>query len=94
MIDKTPYIIVDNHKIPPIERLQRPAQAAGEEATREGKPFGVVDRVTLSREGREKSLELQARAEYDDEPAFLESPPKRPAITVVDLLTYTPKRRR
>jgi hypothetical protein len=54
MIDDTPYIIVDNQIIPPIERSS-PAQSAGDEPpAQKEQPFGVIDRVTISKQARER----------------------------------------
>jgi len=50
-----PYIIVDNQKIAPIERLQGSDAVTEDRSEREAQPFGVVDRVTISREARERA---------------------------------------
>lgn len=61
MIDKTPYIIVDDQKIFPIHRSARPGSTHSDPSGRKEQPFGVVDRVTISREAREK-FRQQAQA--------------------------------
>ena len=60
MIEKTPYIIVDNRKLLPINRLQPPRPASNRGPERRETPFGVIDRVTISAEAREKSRRYQA----------------------------------
>ena len=63
MIDDTPYIIVDNHKIAPIWRAAKPDSAPDEQPDRMDLPFGVVDRVTISGEAMEKFRQLQRLGE-------------------------------
>lgn len=89
MIDDIPYIIVDNQRISPIERSQRPDSATGDRTSREEQPFGVVDRVTISREAREKARQYQAHSEAD--PLAPENLSKKPPTTTMPLLTYSPK---
>jgi len=85
MIDDTPYIIVDNRKIAPIERSHRPDPATAARPRREEQTFGVIDRVTISREAREKARHQTAHAEAD--PPSLENLSKKPPQTS-PLLTY------
>lgn len=59
MIEKTPYIIVDDKKIAPIRRVLKPTRTPAKSADREDKPFGVVDRVTISKAAMEKSRRFQ-----------------------------------
>lgn len=54
MIDDRPYIIVDNRKIAPIQPAPRAARPAGDRKKPDEHPFGVVDRVTISNEARER----------------------------------------
>ncbi len=75
MTDDTPYIIVDNRKISPIERPVRPNSATAERKGREAHAFGVVDRVTLSKEARERSM--QPLAHTGAAPPTLEDLPKK-----------------
>lgn len=85
-----PYIIVDNQRIPPVRRPSRSSRSTGEQTRRRADPFGVVDRVTLSAEGRKRSREQLADA--DISPGT-----ETPAITgrrSPALLTYSPGRRR
>jgi len=91
MIDDTPYIIVDNRKISPIERSPRPDSGRADHPRREEQTFGVVDRVTISREAREKARLQPART--GAEPPALEALAKQPPINNSPLLTYSPKRR-
>jgi len=88
MIDDTPYIIVDNRKIPPIERSARPDSASAGRPRREERTFGVVDRVTISRAAREKARQQTAEAD----PPALEDLSKKPPPTR-PLLTYSSKQR-
>jgi hypothetical protein len=90
MTDDTPYIIVDNRIISPIERSVRPNSATAERKGREEETFGVVDRVTISREARERSMQPPVHTEAGT-PA-LEDLPKKPPV-VHSLLTYSPKHR-
>ncbi|MBC2710097.1 MAG: hypothetical protein HGJ94_03550 [Desulfosarcina sp.] len=92
MIGNTPYIIVDNQKISPIGRSPRSDSSTGGRTGREDQPFGVVDRVTISREAREKSKWQQAY--FEAEPPALEGLPKKPQTTTTALLTYLPKKLR
>jgi hypothetical protein len=85
MIDNTPYIIVDNLKIPPIERSARPDLTSVGRPKREEQTFGVVDRVTISRAAREKARQQTAHAEAD--PPTLADLSKKPPPTR-SLLTY------
>ncbi len=59
MIDDTPYIIVDNRKIAPLNRVTTPGSVSAEKQNREDPPFGVVDRVTISSEAIEKCRQMQ-----------------------------------
>ena len=68
MTDDTPYIIVDNRKIPPIQRPARTGSASADRPRGEEQPFGVVDRVTISREAREKARHQPAQAGGDPPP--------------------------
>jgi hypothetical protein len=54
MIDDRPYIIVDNRKIAPIQPSPRVGRPAGDRKKSDEHPFGVVDRVTISNEARER----------------------------------------
>ena len=85
MTDDTPYIIVDNRKISPIERPVRPNSATAERKSREEQTFGVVDRVTISSEAREKARHQPTHAETD--PPSLEKLSKKPP-KIGPLLTY------
>jgi hypothetical protein len=88
MVNETPYIIVDNRKIAPIERSQRPGSATADRPGHQEQPFGVVDRVTISREAQERSRRHQGLGD-GDLPA-IESPAKQQPTTG-PLLTYSPK---
>jgi hypothetical protein len=65
MMDDTPYIVVDNQIIPPIERLS-PASSAGDDPPEQKEqPFGVIDRVTISKEARERYRQHVDRTHAD-----------------------------
>lgn len=91
MIDKTPYIIVDNRKIAPIQQSPRTKSAADDESSRRQQPFGVVDRVTISKEAQEMFLKLQTQAgETDDLPAIAQR--ANGISTTAARLTYSPEK--
>ena len=92
MIKDALYIIVDNQKIPPIERSPRPDSATGGRTRREEQPFGVVDRVTISSEAREKASQYAAHSGVD--PPAIEAMSKNPPTITLPLLTYSPKQLR
>ena len=87
MIDNTPYIIVDNQRIQPISRTPRPNPAGGGTQDPQDQNFGVVDRVTISREGREKARQ-QIKAEVPQLPV---THPQRLTQRSHFQLTYSPK---
>lgn len=91
MINDGPYIIVDNRRIAPIERLPRSDAATDDRRGREAQPFGVVDRVTISREAREQSLQQQNPS--DATAPVLGSMQKKPPASS-PLLTYSAKQLR
>ena len=90
-IDNTPYIIVDNQKISPIERSPGSNSTTADRGPREDQTFGVVDRVTISSEARERSR--QQHATIDTVPADIYDPAGKTS-TSTHLLTYSPKRLR
>lgn len=92
MIKDSLYIIVDNQKISPIERPPQPDSATGGRTKREEQPFGVVDRVSISSEAREKFRQQQAQPKAD--PPATEVLSKESPTTTIPLLTYSPKRLR
>lgn len=89
MADALPYIIVDNQRISPIGRSQRSDSATAGRSGDEEQTFGVVDRVTISTEAREKYRYhlSQARA---DSPTPDDRSNKSP-VTHRPLLAYSPK---
>ena len=89
MIDDKLYIIVDNRKISPVERSPQPDSATADRPRREEHTFGIVDRVTISREARERSMRPPPLTETGP-PALGDLPKKPPAPR--SLLTYSPKR--
>jgi hypothetical protein len=84
----TPYIIVDNQIISPIERSPRSDGATAERKGHEEETFGVVDRVTISREAREKAGWHEAHAE--PEPPLTEDLSNILPVATTHLLTYSP----
>jgi hypothetical protein len=95
MIDDTPYIIVDNQKIAPIERSPRVKLKAQDRTQREEQPFGIVDRVTISSEAREIARHLQAHAEASPQaltnPQAIRDLSPKPGTVNIPLLTYPSK---
>jgi hypothetical protein len=89
MVGVKPYIIVDNHKISPIGWTSRPVVIPADRDGLEALEFGVVDRVTISREAREKYRCHQARTGLDP-PALEDWSRKAPAVNL-PLLTYSSK---
>jgi len=81
IIDDAPYIILDNRKISPIERLPRSPSMTDNRPTQEEQTFGVIDRVTISEEAREKARHQAADASTLE--TLLKAPPK-----TIPLLTY------
>ena len=80
-MDKIPYIIVDNQRIAPLRPTPRIVSVGREATPRDASsPFGIVDRVTISPEGRQKAEQF-ARTRNTDAP--LEARPR-------PLLTYGP----
>jgi hypothetical protein len=90
MIEKIPYIIVDNRKILPIKRMAHTHPANGDRRGRREQPFGVVDRVTLSAEGREKSRNQTTHPHIASASAQVPLKKRQPAAAA--LLTYSPYR--
>ena len=90
MIDDTPYIIVDNQIIPPLERLTPSSSAGDDPPARDERPFGVIDRVTISKEARERYRQQDDPTNADsvafEDRKQLQPPSPSP-------LTYPPHRR-
>ena len=90
-MDDTPYLIVDNQKLSPIERLPRRERPSAGPSQSTPPAFGVVDRVTISDEAR-----ARARARF----SRIDQPPPGPQDEVekvssaAPLLTYSPNGRR
>lgn len=87
MIDDTPYIIVDNRKIQPISRSPRPDSATDKTRQNQEQNFGVVDRVTISREGLEKSRQQ----EHEDMRPLPGKQTEQLTYRRPPMLTYSPK---
>jgi hypothetical protein len=89
MIRDIPYIIVDNQRLAPIQPVSRPDSAGAGRQHRSDLPFGIVDRVTISREALKKNL--QDLASFAAEPSV--SMPYSPKATIdkLPLLADSPK---
>ena len=91
MIDKTPYIIVDNQIIRPISRSPRPDSATSDTEQKQEQNFGVVDRVTISSEGREKAR--QQANKIEEQQLLRENRREQLTTSRYPMLTYSPKGR-
>jgi hypothetical protein len=92
VVDTTPYILVDNQRISPIGWSRRSDSANIERKGPEEQIFGIVDRVTISREAMEKSRCLEEFAQVDSStPKNLSN--KSPVVTS-PVLTYSPRKLR
>ena len=89
MADVTPYIIVNNQKISPIDWSPRSDLATAERKGNEAQPFGVVDRVTISTEARETSRRYTAQA--GTESPTPEDLPNQLPVGTTPLLADSPK---
>ena len=89
VVDVTPYIIVDNQKISPNGWSPRSASAVAGPEGRESQPFGIADRVTISREAREQFKRLETHMD-DDLPIPNQRSNKAP-VSIRPLLPYSPK---
>lgn len=91
MNDEPPTIIVDDRKLTPISRIARGKSASGKRSDETSVPFGVVDRVTISKAAREKYRESQSAA-VEGLPAPQRSCPEQKTITC-DAAANLPKKR-
>ena len=71
MNDEPPFIIVDGRKIAPILRLSGRTEAPLEQAAQTNPPFGVVDRVTISRAARQRYRQSPFAAAHHSHPLSL-----------------------
>lgn len=62
MKNEPPFIIVDGLKIAPILRIPERVAVPLDSAERELPPYGVVDRVTISRAARQKYAQSRSAA--------------------------------
>lgn len=89
--ENTPYIVVDNRKIAPIQRLSpAPPVSHGRKQTEE-RPFGVVDRVTISSAAREKLRQMESMG--GEAPATLPAPADQTGNRAIPFLSAPPKQR-
>ena len=91
MNDEPPTIIVDNRKLAPISRIARGSPASRNRSDERSAPFGVVDRVTISKAAKEKFRELQSDPDEGSAKPQL-SYPEQKAITY-DAMANLPKKR-
>jgi hypothetical protein len=91
LVDVTPYIIVDNKKVSPIGWSTTSGSATEKRKESEVQEFGIVDRVTISKEAREKSRWYQAQTGFNS-PAN-EGLPNKSSIPTRLLLTNSAKQR-
>ena len=89
MVDVTPYIVVDNQRISPVGCSPPPNSATTERKGYKDKTFGVVDWVTISSEGREKSKWHEAQMVSDS--SAPEDLPNQSPVATSPLLAYLPK---
>jgi len=80
MNNEPPIIIVDNRKLAPISRIDRGKPTSEKRSDETGVPFGIVDRVTISRAARQKFQEAQSGGESAS-PASQPRYPEQKAIT-------------
>ena len=92
MIDEPPTIIVDDRKLTPISRIARGPRPYGNRSDETGVPFGVVDRVTISKAARDKYRESQSAA-AEGFPAPQRSYPEQKTITY-DAAANLPEKRK
>lgn len=71
MLDDTPYIIVDDRRIAPIYRGAISHSGRAELPPEDDRPFGVVDRVTLSQAALDACRCAQEAAASKQPPAAL-----------------------
>ena len=79
MVDPAPYIVIDNQVILPVVQTPPSGSAGGGPESPAQQDFGVVDRVTISSQARQKFRQAQ----------FDTASPPGPAM-----LTYTPEKLR
>ena len=89
MVDTPPYIIVDNQRISPIGWSPRLDSATIERIAPEELIFGIVDKVTISREAREKSRCLEEFAKVDS--STPENLSNESSVVTSPVLAYSPK---
>jgi hypothetical protein len=87
----TPYIIVDGQRITPVGWPPRSDLSIAERKGAQALAFEVVDRVTISREAREKCRCLDAIVETDS--TISENLSNKSKITTTPALIYLPKQR-
>ena len=90
VVDVTPYIIVDNQRISPVGWFPQPGSAADEREGREEQTFGIVDRITISREAWEKSRRCEVHSGNDLTTS--NDLPNQPPVATRPLLAYLPKK--
>ena len=88
--DNTPYIVVDNRKIAPIRRITHKDPLAHGRQSADERPFGVVDRVTISKAAREKLRQMESSE--DNDAAAKTLPNEKSETLVLPFFSTPPKR--
>ena len=90
MIDDIPFMIVDNQKIAPLRGASKMELVSAEMPNRNDRPFGIVDRVTISKEAMEKYRQLQTPVAAD--PPQFSHPSRIAQVSAIPLLTGSLKK--
>ena len=88
--DNIPYIIVDNRKIAPIRRVAPEVPLSHRQSSNDERPFGVVDRITISDAARKKFRQMEAME--DNDTTALTPPDKTSETRSLPFLSKSPKR--
>jgi hypothetical protein len=87
--DVAPYIVVDGQRISPIGWPPRSDLSIAERKGSDTLAFEVIDRVTISREARDKCRRLEAMVATDS--PISENLSNQSKITTKPALIYLPK---
>ena len=89
MIDDPPYIIVDNQRLDPIFRSAEIEPPSSKPPDQGEAPFGVVERVTISKAALERYRQYQSAATAN--PQNMQDSSKSDQVTVPVRLSILPK---
>jgi hypothetical protein len=89
MIEDTPYLIVDNLRISPIRRINRIQPVSNERTVTSKDTMGIVDRVTLSKEGRQLAAQMSENGTILPDSYTLVPVNRQPIQSPSSLLTYS-----